>query len=119
MYVCVYIYISIYVYIYTSSYDMYVCVYVCVCIHARTSAAVTYIHTNTYTGYNQHDSQELLRFLIDAMQEGLLRPKLDPPFPFDDDQFDQRPVGEQSQRMWENYLARNDSQVSKKTLTTK
>ena len=88
------------------------CVYVCVCIHARTSAAVTYIHTNTHTGYNQHDSQELLRFLIDAMQEGLLRPKLDPPFPFDDDQFDQRPVGEQSQRMWENYLARNDSQVS-------
>ena len=42
------------------------------------------------------------------------RPKIDPPFPFDDDHFDNRPVREQAQRMWENYLARNDSQVINK-----
>ena len=65
------------------------------------------------SGYNQHDSQELLRFLIDGMQEGLLRPKQDPPWPYDDDHFDERDVTEQSKRMWENYLARNDSLVTR------
>mmetsp|Transcript_75651 Transcript_75651/g.122838 ORF Transcript_75651/g.122838 Transcript_75651/m.122838 type:complete len:244 (-) Transcript_75651:412-1143(-) len=47
------------------------------------------------------------------MQEGLLRPKKDPPWPYDDEEFDRRPLLEQSKRMWENYLARNDSLVTR------
>ena len=66
-----------------------------------------------FSGFNQHDSQELLRFLIDGMQEGLQRPKKAPPWPYDDDDFDKRPLPEQSRRMWENYLARNDSFVTR------
>ena len=33
-----------------------------------------------FSGYNQHDSQELLRFLLDGLQEGLMRPKKEPPW---------------------------------------
>jgi hypothetical protein len=65
-----------------------------------------------FSGYNQHDAQELLRFLLDGLQEGLMRPKRELPFSFDDDAFDDRPVPEQAHRMWQNYLARNDSLIT-------
>eukprot|EP00290_Baffinella_frigidus_P053270 CAMPEP_0180350686 /NCGR_PEP_ID=MMETSP0989-20121125/6127_1 /TAXON_ID=697907 /ORGANISM="non described non described, Strain CCMP2293" /LENGTH=441 /DNA_ID=CAMNT_0022340077 /DNA_START=98 /DNA_END=1420 /DNA_ORIENTATION=- len=65
-----------------------------------------------FSGYNQHDSQELLRFLLDGLQEGLMRPKKEPPWPYDDDSFDARPILEQSERMWQNYMARNNSLIT-------
>ncbi|EKX47957.1 hypothetical protein GUITHDRAFT_106044 [Guillardia theta CCMP2712] len=65
-----------------------------------------------FSGYEQHDSQELLRFLLDGLQEGLMRPKREPPWPYDDKDFEKRAIAEQSRRMWENYLARNNSQIT-------
>ncbi|KAL9238667.1 hypothetical protein vseg_013060 [Gypsophila vaccaria] len=60
-----------------------------------------------FSGFNQHDSQELLAFLLDGLHEDLNRVKLKPYIEAKDD--DDRPDEEVADEYWQNHLARNDS----------
>ncbi|EPS63126.1 ubiquitin carboxyl-terminal hydrolase, partial [Genlisea aurea] len=60
-----------------------------------------------FSGYNQHDSQELLAFLLDGLHEDLNRVKHKPYFEAKDS--DGRPDEEVADEYWRNHLARNDS----------
>lgn len=60
-----------------------------------------------FSGYNQHDSQELLAFLLDGLHEDLNRVKLKPYIESKDT--DGRPDEEVAHENWENHKARNDS----------
>eukprot|EP00249_Psilotum_nudum_P021021 c27938_g1_i1 orf=647-3565(+) len=60
-----------------------------------------------FSGYNQHDSQELLAFLLDGLHEDLNRVKLKPYVESKD--ADGRPDEEVAHEYWENHKARNDS----------
>ncbi|KAH7295005.1 hypothetical protein KP509_27G028200 [Ceratopteris richardii] len=60
-----------------------------------------------FSGYNQHDSQELLAFLLDGLHEDLNRVKLKPYVESKDE--DDRPDEELARENWENHKARNDS----------
>lgn len=60
-----------------------------------------------FSGYNQHDSQELLAFLLDGLHEDLNRVK-DKPYVKTRDA-DGRPDEEVADEYWENHIARNDS----------
>lgn len=60
-----------------------------------------------FSGYNQHDSQELLAFLLDGLHEDLNRVKCKPYVEAKDG--DGRPDGEVADEYWQNHLARNDS----------
>lgn len=60
-----------------------------------------------FSGYNQHDSQELLAFLLDGLHEDLNRVKLKPYIESKD--IDGRPDEEMAHENWENHKARNDS----------
>lgn len=60
-----------------------------------------------FSGYNQHDSQELLAFLLDGLHEDLNRVKLKPYIESKD--IDGRPDEEMARENWENHKARNDS----------
>ncbi|KAL5700248.1 ubiquitinyl hydrolase 1 [Ranunculus cassubicifolius] len=60
-----------------------------------------------FSGYNQHDSQELLAFLLDGLHEDLNRVKHKPYIKSKD--ADGRPDEEVADEYWANYLARNDS----------
>lgn len=60
-----------------------------------------------FSGYNQHDSQELLAFLLDGLHEDLNRVKHKPYIESKD--ADGRPDEEVAEEYWENHLARNDS----------
>lgn len=60
-----------------------------------------------FSGYNQHDSQELLAFLLDGLHEDLNRVKCKPYIEVKDacDRADEEVADE----YWSNHLARNDS----------
>ncbi|ERM93667.1 ubiquitin carboxyl-terminal hydrolase 8 [Amborella trichopoda] len=60
-----------------------------------------------FSGYNQHDSQELLAFLLDGLHEDLNRVKSKPYIETKD--ADGRPDEEVADEYWHNHLARNDS----------
>jgi len=65
-----------------------------------------------FSGYNQHDSQELLRYLLDGLHEELTLTRLDPPYSYDDPKEDERTDNENGLRMHANYLARNCSAIA-------
>lgn len=60
-----------------------------------------------FSGYNQHDSQELLAFLLDGLHEDLNRVKQKPYIEMKDS--DGRPDEEYAEECWRNHKARNDS----------
>ncbi|GMH26056.1 hypothetical protein Nepgr_027899 [Nepenthes gracilis] len=60
-----------------------------------------------FNGYNQHDSQELLAFLLDGLHEDLNRVKHKPYMKSRD--ADGRPDEEVADEYWANHVARNDS----------
>ncbi|TVU48975.1 hypothetical protein EJB05_00264 [Eragrostis curvula] len=60
-----------------------------------------------FSGFNQHDSQELLAFLLDGLHEDLNRVKCKPYSEVKDS--DGRPDEEVADEYWGNHLARNDS----------
>ncbi|XP_027181534.1 ubiquitin carboxyl-terminal hydrolase 5 [Coffea eugenioides] len=60
-----------------------------------------------FSGYNQHDSQELLAFLLDGLHEDLNRVKHKPYIKSKD--ADGRPDEEIADEYWANHIARNDS----------
>ncbi|KAF9595468.1 hypothetical protein IFM89_000386 [Coptis chinensis] len=60
-----------------------------------------------FSGFNQHDSQELLAFLLDGLHEDLNRVKCKPYIEAKD--ADGRPDEEVADEYWRNHLARNDS----------
>ncbi|KAJ7971697.1 Ubiquitin carboxyl-terminal hydrolase [Quillaja saponaria] len=60
-----------------------------------------------FSGYNQHDSHELLAFLLDGLHEDLNRVKCKPYNEVKD--AEGRPVEEVAEEYWRNHLARNDS----------
>ncbi|KAL8227133.1 hypothetical protein R6Q57_016965 [Mikania cordata] len=60
-----------------------------------------------FDGYNQHDSQEFLAFLLDGLHEDLNRVKIKPYNEIKD--VDGIPDKEVANEHWKNHLARNDS----------
>ncbi|KAK7278307.1 hypothetical protein RJT34_23333 [Clitoria ternatea] len=62
-----------------------------------------------FSGYNQHDSQELLAFLLDGLHEDLNRVKQKPYIEMKDS--DGRPDEEVASECWRNHMARNDSLI--------
>ncbi|KAK4492297.1 hypothetical protein RD792_003100, partial [Penstemon davidsonii] len=60
-----------------------------------------------FSGFNQHDSQELLAFLLDGLHEDLNRVKYKPYVEAKDS--DGRSDEEVADEYWRNHLARNDS----------
>ncbi|CAB4310728.1 unnamed protein product [Prunus armeniaca] len=62
-----------------------------------------------FSGYNQHDSQELLAFLLDGLHEDLNRVKNKPYIETKDS--DGRPDEEVADECWKNHRARNDSLI--------
>ncbi|KAL2536018.1 ubiquitin-specific protease 8 [Forsythia ovata] len=60
-----------------------------------------------FSGFNQHDSQELLAFLLDGLHEDLNRVRCKPYVEAKDS--DGRPDEEVADEYWRNHLARNDS----------
>ncbi|XP_022929032.1 ubiquitin carboxyl-terminal hydrolase 9-like isoform X1 [Cucurbita moschata] len=62
-----------------------------------------------FSGYNQHDSQELLAFLLDGLHEDLNRVKRKPYFETKD--YDGRPDAEVADECWRYHRARNDSLI--------
>ncbi|XP_054811412.1 ubiquitin carboxyl-terminal hydrolase 8 isoform X2 [Prosopis cineraria] len=60
-----------------------------------------------FSGFNQHDSQELLAFLLDGLHEDLNRVKCKPYVEAKDG--DNRPDEQIADEYWHNHLARNDS----------
>jgi ubiquitin carboxyl-terminal hydrolase 4/11/15 len=62
-----------------------------------------------FTGYNQHDSQELLAFLLDGLHEDLNRVKQKPYIEAKD--YDGRPDDEVADECWMYHKARNNSVI--------
>lgn len=60
-----------------------------------------------FSGFNQHDSQEFLAFLLDGLHEDVNRVKTKPYVEVKDS--DGRPDEEVADEYWQNHLARNDS----------
>lgn len=60
-----------------------------------------------FSGFNQHDSQEVLAFLLDGLHEDLNRVKLKPYVEAKDG--DDRSDEDVADEYWRNHLARNDS----------
>nr|POE50446.1 ubiquitin carboxyl-terminal hydrolase 8 [Quercus suber] len=60
-----------------------------------------------FSGYNQHDSQEFLAFLLDGLHEDLNRVKCKPYV--EAKGLEDRPDEEVAEEYWKNHLARNDS----------
>ncbi|XP_024528221.1 ubiquitin carboxyl-terminal hydrolase 5 [Selaginella moellendorffii] len=62
-----------------------------------------------FSGFNQHDSQELLAYLLDGLHEDLNRLKTKPYIEVKDE--DGRPDEEVADEYWEAHRARNDSVI--------
>jgi ubiquitin carboxyl-terminal hydrolase 15 len=62
-----------------------------------------------FGGFNQHDSQELLAFLLDGLHEDLNQVKCKPYEEAKD--ASGRPDEEVADEYWSNHLARNDSVI--------
>ncbi|KAI8889866.1 cysteine proteinase [Backusella circina FSU 941] len=64
---------------------------------------------SSFNGYQQHDTQELLAFLLDGLHEDLNRILKKPYIELPD--FDGMPDEEIAKRSWDYHLARNDSVI--------
>jgi len=62
-----------------------------------------------FSGFNQHDSQELLAFLLDGLHEDLNQVKCKPYEEAKD--ASGRPDEEVADEYWSNHLSRNDSVI--------
>nr|GMD88018.1 ubiquitin carboxyl-terminal hydrolase 8-like [Ipomoea batatas] len=62
-----------------------------------------------FSGYNQHDSQEFLAFLLDGLHEDINRVKHKPYIETKEE--DDRPDEEVADEHWSNHLSRNDSVI--------
>ncbi|KAL1213003.1 putative ubiquitin carboxyl-terminal hydrolase 11 [Cardamine amara subsp. amara] len=62
-----------------------------------------------FSGYNQHDSQEMLAFLLDGLHEDLNKVKKKPYIEAKD--ADGRPDEEVAEELWKYHKARNDSVI--------
>uniref|UniRef100_A0A1J3FN28 Ubiquitin carboxyl-terminal hydrolase n=1 Tax=Noccaea caerulescens TaxID=107243 RepID=A0A1J3FN28_NOCCA len=62
-----------------------------------------------FSGYNQHDSQEMLAFLLDGLHEDLNKVKRKPYIEAKDS--DSRPDDEVAEELWKYHKARNDSVI--------
>uniref|UniRef100_A0A2P2M457 Ubiquitin carboxyl-terminal hydrolase 8-like n=1 Tax=Rhizophora mucronata TaxID=61149 RepID=A0A2P2M457_RHIMU len=62
-----------------------------------------------FSGYNQHDAQEFLAFLLDGLHEDLNRVKSKPYIEFKD--AEDRPDKEVAEEYWRNHRACNDSVI--------
>ena len=62
-----------------------------------------------FSGYQQHDSQELLAFLLDGLHEDLNRVRQKPYI--EEADAGGRPDKVVAQEVWENYQKRNDSVI--------
>ncbi|KAL0700339.1 hypothetical protein Bca4012_056461 [Brassica carinata] len=62
-----------------------------------------------FSGYNQHDCQEMLSFLLDGLHEDLNKVKQKPYTESNDS--DGRPDDEVAEQMWKYHKARNDSVI--------
>ena len=62
-----------------------------------------------FSGYQQHDSQELLAFLLDGLHEDLNRVRQKPYI--EEADAGGRPDKAVAQEVWENYQKRNDSVI--------
>ncbi|KAJ3674554.1 hypothetical protein LUZ60_005170 [Juncus effusus] len=62
-----------------------------------------------FRGYSQHDSQELLAFLLDGLHEDLNRVREKPYFEAKDSE--DRPDADVAEDHWSNHLARNNSVI--------
>ncbi|KAL2554151.1 ubiquitin-specific protease 8 [Forsythia ovata] len=62
-----------------------------------------------FSGYNQHDSQEFLAFLLDGLHEDLNRVKRKPYAEAKDE--DDRPDEVVADEYWRNHISRNDSVI--------
>ncbi|VYS62217.1 unnamed protein product [Arabidopsis thaliana] len=62
-----------------------------------------------FSGYNQHDSQELLAFLLDGLHEDLNKVKRKPYIELKES--DSRPDDEVAEELWNYHKARNDSVI--------
>ncbi|GAX80199.1 hypothetical protein CEUSTIGMA_g7637.t1 [Chlamydomonas eustigma] len=65
---------------------------------------------HAFNGYAQHDSQELLAFLLDGLHEDMNRVK-EKPYIQDLDDADKFPDDELARLQWEAHLARNNSTI--------
>eukprot|EP00002_Diphylleia_rotans_P024012 TRINITY_DN4731_c3_g1_i1.p1 TRINITY_DN4731_c3_g1~~TRINITY_DN4731_c3_g1_i1.p1 ORF type:complete len:903 (-),score=181.67 TRINITY_DN4731_c3_g1_i1:298-2895(-) len=65
-------------------------------------------HAPQFSGYQQHDSQELLTFLLDGIHEDLNRVKKKP---YKEIQESSKPVQEVAQELWDYHTSRNSSIV--------
>ena len=66
-------------------------------------------HAPQFIGYQQHDAQELLAFLLDGLHEDLNRVKSKPYIPSVD--AGDRPDDLVAEEAWENHLKRNQSKI--------
>ncbi|KAI8052074.1 hypothetical protein BDF22DRAFT_689823 [Syncephalis plumigaleata] len=62
-----------------------------------------------FSGYQQHDSQEFIAFLLDGLHEDLNRVRVKPYIEIPD--ADDRPDNEVAEERWQIHKARNDSKV--------
>ncbi len=62
-----------------------------------------------FSGYQQHDSQELLAFLLDGLHEDLNRVRQKPYI--EEADADGRPDAVVAKEVWNNYRKRNDSVI--------
>jgi len=63
-----------------------------------------------FAGYQQHDSQELLAFLLDGLHEDLNRVKTKP-YVENPEVDEKTPEGEVAKEAWRRHKSRNDSQI--------
>lgn len=63
-----------------------------------------------FSGWQQHDSQELLAFLLDGMHEDLNRVKKKPYF--ETNEFEHLTDPEAAEKSWEQHIARNNSFIT-------
>eukprot|EP00744_Colponema_vietnamica_P008314 GILI01011871.1.p1 GENE.GILI01011871.1~~GILI01011871.1.p1 ORF type:complete len:407 (+),score=50.07 GILI01011871.1:167-1222(+) len=63
-----------------------------------------------FSGYNQHDSQEFIRFLLDGLHEDLNRVKKKPPYEELKDE-EGETDSDRSEKWWRYYMGRSDSFV--------
>ena len=78
------------------------------CIAPRAFKSTVGRYFNQFSGYDQHDAQELLVFLLDGLHEDLNRVKKKP-YIEDEDNDENVDIFELADRSWANYLLRNRS----------
>jgi ubiquitin carboxyl-terminal hydrolase 4/11/15 len=68
-------------------------------------------HAPQFSGYQQHDAQELLAFLLDGLHEDLNRVRAKPYFGDTPEAAEPQPDEEAASEAWSRHLARNQSEI--------